>query len=242
MKKTIYLILVAFLIVLGCSKVDDVAVINQDENQLKSARIATPITPWATPGSITVWDNNDVLMTALWAPPGIGSAYPGYSFAQFPITPGIPIDLKVPGTGYDFSPYYVNGETEYNPVNYDVMTHFGYFSPEDVDNAVVEFTFPHIKYFLPHMLLKDASGQETRRIFTVNNDNNQTVITCVSDLKKAYWTNTTPSKRIGSPMFCFLLKIDCDNGNSGLTTFWTDMKVNGVSVKGTIKNKVFACN
>ena len=37
MKKTIYLILVAFLILLGCSKVDDVAVVNQGENQLKSA-------------------------------------------------------------------------------------------------------------------------------------------------------------------------------------------------------------
>ncbi len=188
---------------------------------------ATPITPWATPGSITIWDNNDVLMTALWAPPGIGSAYPGYSFHQL---------------DYDFSPYYVNGDTEYNPENYDLMAHFGYFSPEDVDNAVVEFTFPHIKYFLPHMLVSDASGEDTRRIFTVNNDNNQTVITCITNLKKAYWNTATPSKRIGSPMFCFLLKIDCDKGNSGYTTFWTDMKVNGVSVKGTIKNKVYGCN
>ena len=41
-------------------------------------------------------------------------------------------------------------------------------------------------------------------------------------------------------MFCFLLKIECVKGNSN-TTFWTDMKVNGVSKKGTIKNKVFDC-
>jgi hypothetical protein len=43
-------------------------------------------------------------------------------------------------------------------------------------------------------------------------------------------------------MFCFLVKVDCSKGQSGYTTFWTDMKVNGVSVKGTIKNKVFACD
>ncbi len=231
MKTTISFVIFALLTVIGCSKSDDFR-INPDQNQLKSARTATPITPWATKGAITIWDNNDVLMTALWAPPGIapiGTAdnYPYYSFHQIV---------------YDFSPYYVNGETEYNPANYDLMAHFGYFSPEDVDDAVVEFTFPHIKYFLPHMLVSDASGEDTRRIFTVNNDNNQTVITCTTDLKKAYWNTANPPKLIGSPMFCFLLKIDCGKGKSGLTTFWTDMKVNGVSVKGTIKNKVFACN
>ena len=117
------------------------------------------------------------------------------------------------------------------------MAHFGYFSPEDVNDAVVEFTFPHIVYFLPHM---NAANQQ--RIYTVNNVDNQTVITCVTDLKKAYWNTANPPKLIGSPMFCFLLKVDCGKGKSGYTTFWTDMKVNGVSVKGSIKNKVFACN
>ena len=236
MKKTFLFCLVAFMIILGCSKPQADLSVNPDENQLKSAGIATPITPWATPGAITIWDNNDVLMTALWAPPGnVPAIKSGYSFTQFP--------------GYDFSPYYeTNGGTEYNPESYDLMAHFGYFSPEDVDNAVVEFTFPHIKYFLPHMLVSDVSGEDTRRIFTVNNDNNQTVITCVTDLKKDYWKDVWNVKkqkyvwtRIGSPMFCFLLKIDCGKGNNGLTTFWTDMKVNGVSVKGTIKNKVFEC-
>lgn len=221
MKKVIYFSFATILILMGCSKSNDLAV-NPDENQLKSARAATPITPWATPGSITVWDNNSVLQTALWAPPKLGSL-PNYSFTQF--------------LDYDFSPYYVNGETEYNPANYDVMAHFGYFSPEDVDDAVVEFTFPHIVYFLPHM-----NNIDQQRIYTVNNVDNQTVITCVTDLKKAYWNTATPPKLIGSPMFCFLLKVDCGKGKSGYTTFWTDMKVNGVSVKGTIKNKVFACN
>ena len=153
-----------------------------------------------------------MLQTALWMPPSARTPKPDYSFAQFPL--------------YDFSPYYLNGETEYNPANYDLMAHFGYISPEAVTGAVVEFTFPHILYFVPHM--NDLNQQ---RIYTVNNVNNQTVITCTTDLVKGM-----------NPMFCFLVKVDCGKGKSGYTTFWTDMKVNGVSVKGTIKNKVFACN
>ena len=208
MKTTISFVMVAFLIVLGCSKSDDFTV-NPDENQLKSARTASPIAQWTKPA---IWDNNSMLQTALWLPPSVGPTLPNYSFAQFPL--------------YDFSPYYLNGETEYNPANYDVMTHFGYISPEAVTGAVVEFTFPHIKYFLPHM-----NNINQQRIYTVNNVNNQTVITCTTDLVKGM-----------NPMFCFLVKVDCGKGESGYTTFWTDMKVNGVSVKGTIKNKVFACN
>ena len=208
MKTTISFVMFALLIVMGCSKSDDFT-INQDENQFKSARTASPIAQWTKPA---IWDNNSVLQTALWLPPSVGPTLPNYSFAQFPL--------------YDFSPYYLNGETEYNPANYDVMTHFGYISPEVVTGAVIEFTFPHIQYFLPHM-----NNVNQQRIYTVNNVDNQTVITCTTDLIKGM-----------NPMFCFLVKVDCGEGNSGFTTFWTDMKVNGVSVKGTIKNKVFACN
>jgi len=208
MKKTIYFSFMAFLIVSGCSKSDDFTV-NQGANQLKSARTASPIAAWTKPA---IWDNNSMLQTALWLPPSAGLTLPNYSFAQFPL--------------YDFSSYFVNGGTEYNPANYDVMTHFGYISPEAVTGAVVEFTFPHIKYFLPHM-----NNKNQQRIYAVNNVNNPTVITCTTDLVKGM-----------NPMFCFLIKVDCDKGESGYTTFWTDMKVNGVSVKGTIKNKVFACN
>jgi len=212
MKRTISFVMMTFLILSGCSKSDDLSSVNPNENQLKSARTASPITPWATPGSITIWDNNSVLQTALWLPPSVGSSLPNYSFTQFPL--------------YDFSPYYLNGETEYNPANYDVMTHFGYISPEAVTGAVVEFTFPHILYFLPHM-----NNKNQQRIYTTNNANNETVIKCTTDLVKGM-----------NPMFCFLVKVDCSKGNSGYATIWTDMKVNGVSVKGTIKNKVFACN
>jgi hypothetical protein len=211
MKTTISFVIFALLTVTGCSKSDDFR-INLDQNQLKSARTATPITPWSTPGTITIWDNNSMLQTALWMPPSAGPTKPDYSFAQFP--------------QYDFSPYYLNGETEYNPANYDLMTHFGYISPDVVKGAVIEFTFPHILYFLPHM-----NNINQQRIYRVNNVSNQTVITCTTDLN------------IGmNPMFCFLVKVDCSKGTSGFVTFWTDMKVNGISVKGTIKNKVFACN
>jgi len=208
MKKATYFSLVAFLLVLGCSKSDDFMV-NPDENHLKSARTASPIATWTKPA---IWDNNSLLQTALWLPPSAGTTLPNYSFTQFPL--------------YDFSPYYLNGETEYNPANYDVMTHFGYISPEAVTGALIEFTFPHIQYFLPHM-----NNKNQQRIYTTNNANNQTVVTCTADLIKGM-----------NPMFCFLVKVDCGKGESGYTTFWTDMKVNGVSVKGTIKNKVFACN
>jgi hypothetical protein len=186
MKKTIYFSLVAFLIVLGCSKVDDVSVVNSGENQLKSARIAT---------ALGVWDDNvGVLRTSLWAPPAIYTAPDGY-------------------------PAYV-------ATDYDRMAHFGYISSEAVSDAVIEFTFPHIEYFVPH--ITKASEQRT---YIVNNVDNQTVITCTTDLIVGM-----------NPMFCFMVKVDCSKGNNGLTTFWTDMKVNGISVKGTIKNKVFACN
>jgi len=211
MKTLLCFSMLGFFIFSGCSKVANDPAAKPDGDQVKSARAATPITPWATPGSITIWDNNSMLQTALWAPPKLGPL-PNYSFAQFP--------------DYDFSPYYLNGETKYNPANYDVMTHFGYISPEAVTGAVVEFTFPHIKYFLPHM-----NNKNQQRIYTANNADNQTVITCTADLVKGM-----------NPMFCFLVKVDCGKGNSDFTTFWTDMKVNGVSVKGTIKNKVFACN
>lgn len=186
MKKTIYLILVAFLIVLGCSKVDDISVVNPDENQLKSARTATVF---------GVWDDNvGVLRTSLWAPPSVYAAPSGYP--------------------------------EYVASNYDVMAHFGYISLEAATGAVIEFTFPQIQYFVPHI-----TKPSEYRSYTVNNADNQTVITCTTDLIAGM-----------NPMFCFLVKVDCSKGNNGLTTFWTDMKVNGVSVKGTIKNKVFACN
>jgi hypothetical protein len=197
LKKTIYFSFIAFLLLSGCSKSDDVSSVNPNENQLKSARIAS---------LFGVGDNTSVLQTSIWPPPPTS----GYLYSNFP--------------GYDYTKY--DSDNVYDANDYDLMTHFQYFSQEAVSGAVVEFTFPHIKYFVPHI-----TGPKQQRIYTANNENNQTVITCTTNLV-AGW----------NPMYCFIVKADCSKGNSGYTTIWTDMKVNGVSVKGTIKNKVFACN
>lgn len=187
------------------NQLQEETILNQD-----ALRIASPIASYP---SVPTWDNNvGVLNTALFSPPAFGETWPNYSFTQFP--------------SYDFSPYYLNNETEYNPAYYDVMAHFGYISPEALTDAVVEFTFPQIKYFVPHFT--NASQQ---RIYTVTNVNNQTVITTITNLKVGV-----------NPMFCFIVKVDCGKGKSGYATIWSDMKVNGVSVKGSIKNKVFSCN
>lgn len=198
MKKTTYISLIAFLILFGCTKAYNDSGIKQDKNQL-SERTATPF---------NVFDNNSVLQSGIFPKLATGA----YSYTSFPM--------------YDFSPYFINGETQYNANNYDLMTHFQYYSSVAVSNAVVEFTFPHILYFVPHV-----TNVNKHRIFTVNNVNNQTVITTVTNLT-AGW----------NPMFCFMVKADCSKGNSGYATIWTDMKVNGISVKGSIKNKIFDCN
>ncbi|HCE54598.1 MAG TPA: hypothetical protein DER05_06135 [Lutibacter sp.] len=151
-------------------------------------------------------DNTDVLKTSIW--PKLAT----FDHTAFPT--------------YDFSPYFVNGETAYNADNYDLMVHFVYISPAALTDAVVEFTFPQIIRFFPHVI----DGNE-HRTFIVNNQNNQTVITTVTNLDEGW-----------NPMFCFMVKADCSKGKSGFCTIWSDIKVNGVSVKGTVKNKVFECN
>jgi hypothetical protein len=204
MKKTINISLVAFLILLGCSKSARDSSISQDNNQFQSAGITSA----RTATQFGSWDNNDVLQTGVFRPQTQGT----YFYASFP--------------AYDFSPYFINGETEYNANNYDLMTHFQYYSSVPVTDAVIEFTFPHILYFVPHL-----GSLNKHRIFTANNVNNQTVITTITNLTTGW-----------NPMFCFMIKADCSKGNSGFVTIWSDMKINGVSVKGSIKNKVFDCN
>jgi hypothetical protein len=241
MKTTSSLILVAFLIVSGCSKSNDLSSVNPNENQFESARTIS-----IAPSIFGVADNTSLLQTTVYAPPPTST----YNYSLFP--------------GYDFTKY--DPDNVYDAIDYDLMTHFVYISPEDVKGAVIEFTFSHIKYFVPHI-----TGPKQLRIYTVNdeddqsgndedhqkgdkadhkrgnkedhqsgnnedhqtgeNEDDQMVIKCTTDLVAGL-----------NPMFCFIVKVECSNENKGYTTIWTDMKVNGVSVKGTIKNKVFACN
>jgi len=210
MKKTILFSLVAFLIILGCSKSDD-SPVTQNENQSPTVRTATPIATSADPA----FDNNIVVL--------------GTDLLRTNLQPVA-------------NPYNSNGypaPAGYDPSKYDVMCHFKYFSPVKVDNAVVEFTFSNILNFVPHV-----TNDSEKRNYAVNYSNNQTFISCFADLTAASLVAPTvanPSGQVGSPMFCFIVKVDCSKGINGLTTFWTDMKVNGKSVKGTIKDKIFAC-
>lgn len=200
LKSTLWTVMV--FSALSCSKETDfIDANNQFQEKTTTAQYA-----FRTATTFGVFDNSDVLESAIFLP------LAAFNHTLFPT--------------YDFSPYFVNGETEYNADNYDLMAHFIYISPEALTNAVVEFTFPQILHFFPHV----TDGNK-HRIFTVNNINNQTIITTVTDLDEGW-----------NPMFCFMIKADCSKGKSGFATIWSDMKVNGVSVKGTIKNKVFECN
>jgi hypothetical protein len=192
MKKSILISLVVLMIVMGCSKPENVLNANPDENQLKSARTATTI------GTLV---DNGVFNTGLFLPP----ATYNYQYVKW-------------------SDY---GLASYDPSQYDVMVHFKYISQVAVNGAVIEFTFPHIKYFVPHI-----TNPSEERAYTVNNTANQTVISCISDLK--------PDKKTG--MFCFIVKVDCGKGQNGFSTLWTDVKINGVSAKGTLENKTWKCN
>jgi len=155
MKKTIYLILVAFLMVLGCSKVDDVSDVNPNENVLKSGSASLVLVPK-------------------------------------------PLNLK--------------------------MVHLVYTSQEDLENAKVEITMPQILAYT-----KGPGSNWTTASFTPNNIEKPTVIT---------WVGNLPSGI--AKTFCIIVEPDCNP--SGKAVIWSDFKVNGVSKKGTIKNKVFACN
>lgn len=178
-----------------------------DDNYLLQEKNATVQNAYRTATTFGVPDNSAVLQSAVFQKP----ATSGYNLALFPT--------------YDFSPYFVDAETGYNAENYDLMTHFVYNSSENLTDAIVEFTFPHILCFFPHF-----TNVNQLRTYTVNNVNNQTVITTVTNLNEGW-----------NPMFCFIVKADCSKGKSGFCTIWSDIKVNGVSVKGSVKNKVFDC-
>lgn len=104
------------------------------------------------------------------------------------------------------------------------MVHLVYTSPVDLENAIVEITMPQILEYT-----KGPGSSWTTASFTPNNINKPTVIT---------WVGNLPS---GIPKtFCIIVEPDCNA--SGKAIIWSDFKVNGVSQKGTIKNKVYDCN
>lgn len=180
MKRIIYLSLVAFLIVLGCSKTDDFAV-NQDENQLKSATVNSSEESQSIASSVV--ESCELL-----------------SVEEKPNHPALKIS---------------EGET---------MVHIIFTSSGYLENAIVEITLPQI---LKYRIGPGSGYRED--LFTPNNIDQPTVITWVGDL-----ASCTPK------IFCIIVKPNCNA--SGKAVIWSDFKVNGVSKKGTIKNKVFVCN
>ncbi len=100
---------------------------------------------------------------------------------------------------------------------------FTYVSEEDLTNAEVKFTCPHIT---------GISGIDAAS-FTVNPGNGKgspTVLTWVGDIEACTtytWDITfTP---------------DCDQNAAGFANIWTDFKVNEVSKKGNLHNIVYSC-
>ncbi|MBE0422961.1 MAG: hypothetical protein IBX66_03395 [Lutibacter sp.] len=101
------------------------------------------------------------------------------------------------------------------------MVHLEYISSEDLENAIVEITMPQITSFV--------NGPASQGfIFTPNNHDKPTVVTWEGNL-------TACVKKT----FCIIVEPDCNV--SGKAIIWSDFKVSGVSVKGSIKNKVFDC-
>ena len=99
-----------------------------------------------------------------------------------------------------------------------------------LEDAVVAFTFPQVVN-LP--LNEDGLFvAPDGKLYTVNNPTNQTVFTWIGDIGCTAETATT---------FVFSHTPDCSAppANDGKANIWTDMTVNGVSVKGESSNIVY---
>ncbi|WMI69997.1 hypothetical protein [Mangrovimonas sp. YM274] len=100
---------------------------------------------------------------------------------------------------------------------------FTYSSVDALEDAVVQFTCPHIVDFTP---LDDKE-------YSVNPGNGQgspTVLTWVGDLEACAETT-----------FAIVFDADCDQNNANFANIFTDFKVNGDSKKGDVSNIKFDC-
>ncbi|WP_053990278.1 hypothetical protein [Mangrovimonas sp. TPBH4] len=100
---------------------------------------------------------------------------------------------------------------------------FTYSNVEAMENAVVQFTCPHIVDFTP------LDGKE----YSVNPGNGPgapTVLTWIGDLEAC--SETT---------FAIVFDADCDQNNANFANIFTDFKVNGDSKKGDASNIKFIC-
>ena len=111
--------------------------------------------------------------------------------------------------------------------NQDGSYTFTYVSSEDLENAEVKFTCPHISNVDGFKAIDDKEYE----VNPGNSNGSPTVLTWTGDIQAC--TETT-----------FILKFDadCDQNNAGKANLFTDFKVNGESKKGDNENIVFQCN
>ncbi len=100
---------------------------------------------------------------------------------------------------------------------------FTYISGEDLENAEVKFTCPHITSF-------EAIDDNTYSVNPGNSHGSPTVLTWTGDIEAC--TETT---------FTLSFEADCEQTNSGKANMFTDFKVNAVSKKGSNENITFQC-
>ncbi|HZW62538.1 MAG TPA: hypothetical protein VFF15_02730 [Flavobacteriaceae bacterium] len=108
-------------------------------------------------------------------------------------------------------------------LNLDGSYTFFYTSEEDLDNAEVKFTSPHITGF------EALDG----KIYSVNpgkRNGAPTVLTWNGDIDACQELT-----------FAIRFDADCEQTNSGFANIFTDFKVNGVSKKGTQENIRLNC-
>jgi hypothetical protein len=108
--------------------------------------------------------------------------------------------------------------------NEDGSYTFTYVSSEDLENAEIKFTCPHITDF-------EAMDGKEYEVNPGNSHGSPTVLTWTGEVEAC--TEIT---------FTLSFEADCEQNNSGNANMFTDFKVNGVSKKGDNENIVFTCS
>lgn len=114
-------------------------------------------------------------------------------------------------------------EESFSYGNEDVIYTFTYKSSEDLENAEVKFTCPHITGY-------EALDGKTYSVNPGNSHGSPTVLTWVGDIEAC--TEMT---------FTLSFDADCIQNNSGKVNIFTDFKVNEESKKGSNENITFNC-
>jgi len=107
--------------------------------------------------------------------------------------------------------------------NEDGSYMFHYVSSEDLENAEVKFTCPHITGF-------EAIDGKEYEVNPGNSHGSPTVLTWTGDIEAC-----------NEITFTLSFDADCEQTNSGKANLFTDFKVNGVSKKGNNENITFDC-